>query len=339
MTVAMVALGVLLLAQSPLAMRITYPVPEAVRGTTKFGGHEVSYAVMGERDAPPVLLVHGFGASKYHWRYNMPVLADAGYRVVAVDLLGFGDSEKPLIDYTPSLWLNQCAELLESDVVGCGGSRKAVVCGNSLGGYVSLALASERPDLIKGCVLLNVAGRFSASDGAANPNEATDGGSGGADGGGGALENLREAVGKLIQRAVLTSSFYFTKQPARIEQVLRQVYSVSDANVDQDLVESIRAPSDDANAAEVFYRIVSRTATGPLAAGDTIDGRLRLLEDDMPLLLLWGQQDPWIRPPVADKIQALRPQTQRVNLAAGHCPMDELPAETNDALLNFLRQG
>jgi pimeloyl-ACP methyl ester carboxylesterase len=44
---------------------------------------------------------------------------------------------------------------------------------------------------------------------------------------------------------------------------------------------------------------------------------------ETPLLLLWGVQDPWIRPVVADKVQAIYPKTQRVNIEAGHCPHDE----------------
>jgi pimeloyl-ACP methyl ester carboxylesterase len=62
---------------------------------------------------PPVVLVHGFGASAYHWRYNIPVLA-ASHRVYAVDLLGFGWSDKPLIpgyaDY--SVWQDQLAAFI-----------------------------------------------------------------------------------------------------------------------------------------------------------------------------------------------------------------------------------
>ena len=46
----------------------------------------------------PILLVHGFGASAYHWRYNIPELAKR-HRVYAVDLLGFGWSTKALVDY------------------------------------------------------------------------------------------------------------------------------------------------------------------------------------------------------------------------------------------------
>jgi pimeloyl-ACP methyl ester carboxylesterase len=59
------------------------------------------------------VLVHGFGASAYHWRYNIPVLA-ASHRVYAVDLLGFGWSDKPLIpgyaDY--SVWQDQLAAFI-----------------------------------------------------------------------------------------------------------------------------------------------------------------------------------------------------------------------------------
>ena len=56
---------------------------------------ETSYVAVGDEAAPPVLLVHGFGASSYHWRYNANAIADAGYRVYAIDLCGFGRSEKP----------------------------------------------------------------------------------------------------------------------------------------------------------------------------------------------------------------------------------------------------
>lgn len=50
---------------------------------------------LGPEDGPPILLIHGFGASVGHFRRNFPVLVGAGYRVYAVDLLGFGSSDKP----------------------------------------------------------------------------------------------------------------------------------------------------------------------------------------------------------------------------------------------------
>ncbi len=43
----------------------------------------------------PLILLHGFPDSRYLWRYQIPVLADAGFRVIAPDLRGFGDADKP----------------------------------------------------------------------------------------------------------------------------------------------------------------------------------------------------------------------------------------------------
>lgn len=50
----------------------------------------------GPENAPPILLIHGFGASVGHFRKNIPVLVDEGFRVYAIDLLGFGASDKPV---------------------------------------------------------------------------------------------------------------------------------------------------------------------------------------------------------------------------------------------------
>lgn len=58
---------------------------------SKTGQHRIHYISAGENNpGPTVLLIHGFGASAYHWRHNLPALVDAGRRVFAVDLLGGG---------------------------------------------------------------------------------------------------------------------------------------------------------------------------------------------------------------------------------------------------------
>jgi hypothetical protein len=84
----------------------------------------VNYRAAGPADAQPFLLVHGFGASGFHWRRNINVLAAAGYRVYAIDLLGFGLSSKPLIEYDAAIWRDQCAAFLE-EVAGCGATPTA----------------------------------------------------------------------------------------------------------------------------------------------------------------------------------------------------------------------
>ena len=69
----------------------------------------VNYIASGPADGQPFLLIHGFGASGFHWRRNVPALAAAGYRVYAIDLVGFGLSAKPITDYDSRLWREQCA--------------------------------------------------------------------------------------------------------------------------------------------------------------------------------------------------------------------------------------
>ena len=60
-----------------------------------------------------MLLIHGFGASAYHWRYTIPELAKT-HRVYAIDLLGFGWSDKPLVEYSKyEVWPEQLAAFVK----------------------------------------------------------------------------------------------------------------------------------------------------------------------------------------------------------------------------------
>src|SRR4051812_9541429 len=58
-------------------------------------GARVHYQEFGDKSKSPLVLIHGYTASVYVWKTAAPLLAEAGFRVVAVDLLGFGYSEKP----------------------------------------------------------------------------------------------------------------------------------------------------------------------------------------------------------------------------------------------------
>lgn len=79
---------------------------------------------------PLVLLVHGFPESWYSWRHQLPVLAAAGYRAVAVDVRGYGRSSKP--DATDAY---RMFELVEDNaaVVRALGERRAVIVGHDWG--------------------------------------------------------------------------------------------------------------------------------------------------------------------------------------------------------------
>eukprot|EP00193_Tetraselmis_chui_P009247 CAMPEP_0177757714 /NCGR_PEP_ID=MMETSP0491_2-20121128/3790_1 /TAXON_ID=63592 /ORGANISM="Tetraselmis chuii, Strain PLY429" /LENGTH=394 /DNA_ID=CAMNT_0019273383 /DNA_START=81 /DNA_END=1265 /DNA_ORIENTATION=- len=267
---------------------------------------------------PPIILVHGFGASAYHWRYNIPELAK-NHRVYAPCLMGFGWSEKAVVDYSEGkVWVEQLRQFISSVV---GAEEPVVLVGNSLGGFAILATAGQYPELVRGLVLLNAAGDFDETrpstdaptvDSPALPTAVY-------------FEGLIE----WFKRTLISLSFQFSKQPLRIKQVLNMVY-VNEESVDEALIESIAYPAEDANAAEVFYRVISQAGTSGVTM-NTLFSRIRA-----PVLLLWGSQDPWVVPARADRMQELYP-ADRINLAnAGHCPHDDLPEEVNAAITKWV---
>ena len=292
------------------------------------GGVETRYVAVGDAALPPVLLIHGFGASSFHWRRNANALAAAGYRVYAIDLLGFGASDKPLVDYGVDLWVAQCAAFLDA----FAGGKHAVVAGNSIGGNVALALAARRPDLVRGVASLNGAGTFSAAAAAAAEAAAA---RAAAPAWRRAADEALGAVAAAAKRFVVAASFVVTKQPARIRQVLRQVYPVAPEACDDELVASIEFPARDRDAPEVFYRIVTRDAGG-------VDRSVEAFLDGLaaPLLLCWGEKDPWCTSAVGDRLlaaaEARGVAVERASVDAGHCPNDEQPVATNAALLEWM---
>src|SRR5680860_1557297 len=98
-----------------------------------------------EGKGPPLLLIHGFGASTYTWRHIAPELART-HRVIAVDLKGFGQSDKPF-DSRYSVF--DQAELL-AQLIEDRDLRDLTVVGHSFGGGVALVLALEADKRLKG---------------------------------------------------------------------------------------------------------------------------------------------------------------------------------------------
>lgn len=106
-------------------------------------------------DAPPMLLVHGLGANTLSWVTVGQALADRrGTTVVAVDLVGFGYTRA--VDSPATL--NRNADLVVAALDAFGPS---VVAGNSMGGAITVKVASRRPDLVEALVLVNPAVRAS----------------------------------------------------------------------------------------------------------------------------------------------------------------------------------
>ena len=105
-----------------------------------------------EGQGPLVILLHGFPYLWYMWRRQIPALAAAGFRVVAPDLRGFGQTDRPneVESYDMSQAVGDMVGLVEAL-----GEKSAVIVGHDLGAWVAQAAAMLRPDLFRALVMLN----------------------------------------------------------------------------------------------------------------------------------------------------------------------------------------
>jgi pimeloyl-ACP methyl ester carboxylesterase len=111
---------------------------------------EIQAIDRGPRSAPPIVLLHCFSCALDWWDGMLPRL-ETGHRVVAVDLLGHGGSEKPGSGYTPPNQAKLVAEALRRL-----GVSDAEVVGHSLGGSVAVALAERAPELVDRVVIIDM---------------------------------------------------------------------------------------------------------------------------------------------------------------------------------------
>jgi pimeloyl-ACP methyl ester carboxylesterase len=116
-------------------------------------GDGVSLAVLDEGEGRPVLLLHGFPDS-YVWRHQVPVLVESGMRVIAPDLRGFGESDKPeaVEEYAVSRSVTDMLALRD----GLGIERTHVV-GHDWGAGVAWVLAALAPARVERLVAMSVA--------------------------------------------------------------------------------------------------------------------------------------------------------------------------------------
>ncbi len=290
--------------------------PISLYGTEKltwnWRGHQIKYAVSGE--GRPLLLIHGFGASIDHWRKNILVLAAGGYRVYAIDLLGFGGSDKAQIDYSMELWEELVVDFWHEYI-----NQPTVFVGNSIGALLSLMLVTHHPEISAGAVLINCAGGLNH-----RPDE---------------LNFLLRNVMAIFTNIVASPAFgklLFdrVRQKANIRKSLYQVYPRREAVTDE-LIDIIYQPACDRGAQQVFASIL----TAP--AGPTPESLLPQVQK--PLLVLWGEKDPWTPIKGAKVYQELAAAGREIKVVsipnAGHCPHDEYPEVVNPAILDWLARS
>ncbi|HLO88346.1 MAG TPA: alpha/beta fold hydrolase [Nostocaceae cyanobacterium] len=279
-------------------------------------GHKIYYVQAGEKHSqrPPLLLVHGFGASTDHWRKNITGLSK-DFQVYAIDMLGFGRSAKPNLQYSGEVWREQLHDFIQ-EVIG----EKTVLAGNSLGGYACLSVAAEYPESAAGVVLLNSAGPFSQPEAIQSQ-----------------IHPPKQPIQKLIgnsarwlfkQRFAQVLLFQYVRQRWVIRRTLEKVYLDKTAITDQ-LVAEIQRPAFDQGALDVFISVFSTPQ------GATVDTLLKQLT--CPLLLLWGEGDPWMNARErSQKFHQYYPQLTEYFLNAGHCPHDEIPEQVNQLFRDWV---
>ncbi|HKT83447.1 MAG TPA: alpha/beta fold hydrolase [Solirubrobacterales bacterium] len=145
------ALIVLLLLNALILDRETKPagVTEAGGRVVSVGGGKLEVVEKGPRGGSPIVLIHCFTCAINYWNGMIPLLARE-HRVIAVDLLGHGGSEKPSSGYSVPDQADVVAEVLAKL-----GVRRAEVVGHSLGGPVAIALAEQSPRLVSSLVAID----------------------------------------------------------------------------------------------------------------------------------------------------------------------------------------
>ena len=302
-------------------------------------GHRINLQRGGDPANPiKVLLIHGFGASVGHWRHTLPALV-AQADVIAIDLLGFGASDKPrsrLADepiqpgevlYCFDLWARQVADAA-INLFGLGEATSSErpapqpqlhLIGNSIGGMVALTAARllVKEGIPPQQVILIDCAQRTLDDKRASELPG--------------LERVSRPLLKQLvrQRWVIAPLFRLLAQPGFIRRVLQKAYP-SGAHIDDELIGLLHRPSTDPGATESFRGFVNLFS-------DYLAPEL-LADLAVPVRLLWGADDPWEDPQEAQRWANAFPCIQEFQVLSGlgHCPQDEGPERVNPILLEWI---
>jgi pimeloyl-ACP methyl ester carboxylesterase len=277
-------------------------------------GWQVRYTFMRSPEPsnkPPILLIHGFGASLLQWQENLLPLSQS-HSVYALDLVGFGASEKADTAYRVELWADQVYDFWRTFI-----REPIVLVGHSLGALVALTAAVAYPEMVKNLVLLTLpAARQELLVG-----------------------SLQSWVGRVesffTSPLVIRPLFRLVRRPGIIRSILRAVY-VNPERVTEELIASFLTPGFDRGASRAFYRL-SKART-------QIDFSLKtedlLPQVTVPILMVWGEGDRVIPIARGRKLPNFNPQLKLIEIPeAGHCLYDECAESINSELLAWLREA
>jgi pimeloyl-ACP methyl ester carboxylesterase len=277
--------------------------PTVEAHTITLHGNEVSYSIAG--DGPVVGLIHGITETADVWRDVIPRLA-RHYTVIAGDLLGHGRSAKPRGDYSLGAYASGMRDLM-----GALGYESGTVVGRSLGGGIAMQFAYQFPEYTERMVLVSSGG-------------------------------LGRTVHPLLRAATLPGSELVLPLIApswaiRTGEVAGTLLGRLGIHVRADVAEMARgyASLNDVEARDAF-RHTLRAVVDP--GGQRVSALDRLyLAEDMPVLLVWGTDDPIIPVGHGRRANELIPQSRLVEFeGSGHWPQLDDPEHFADVLIDFI---
>jgi len=269
-------------------------------------GPSISTLTMGA--GPDVVLIHGLGATKASFLDTAAALARQGYRVHAIDLPGFGSSDKPLLaPYTPSWFAGHVLSLLDAL-----GIARAHLVGNSMGGRVALEVGLRAPDRISSITLLCPAVAF-----------------------------VKRDLWPLIK--LLRPELGLLPHGFRRSMVARQLWGLF---ADSDAIDPQVADVVIDEFQRVYTSPAARAAFLTSARNLYLDrpfGRdgfyERLGELHPPALFVWGSHDALIPSAFKRHVASALPSAEQIVLqGCGHVPQVERPEQVNGMILRLLRR-
>jgi pimeloyl-ACP methyl ester carboxylesterase len=267
-------------------------------------GRPVNVCEIGPADGQPVVFVHGLAGSWQNWLENLPVLAEAGFRCIAPDLPGFGQSPMPAEKITISGYGDLLNELLEALEISA-----ACLVGNSMGGFIAAEVAIRFPERVERLVLVSAAGL--------------------------SVEDLRNDMGMALLRRLdfvlaAYTGWWATKSDlvTSRERMRRGVFMIVAAHPEK-LPGPLVAESVRGSGKKGFIPAVEALTTYPI--------RERLTEIKCPALIVWGTKDRLVPVKDAHEFERLLPDSRKVIYPdTGHLPMMERPTAFNDLIGAFI---
>jgi pimeloyl-ACP methyl ester carboxylesterase len=267
-------------------------------------GMKVHFQEFGVTNDPVMLLIHGFTASTYVWKTVAPVFSEQGYRVIAVDLIGFGFSEKPAwFDYSIASQSRMILRFMNRLGIG-----KATLVGSSFGGAVSSWFTLDNPERVEKLVL---AGSVINDRPMANP----------------LMKIVRQpALGEAVGPFLIDSNKFLR---------FRQQGTLDPSNHDLITEERVRSIMRPLKAADAHHSVLTTIRNWD---ADRIEQDSHLI--DCPTLLVWGDNDTVIPKVNGEKLYDRILNSRFVVFKnCGHVPMEEKPDLFAELVTEFCKDS